>query len=166
MRLVIDGYNLMHAMGLVHGPVGPHELTKARVKLIGRLAAAHGETDDVTLVFDARGAPAGAAAEETRAAVQVHYTLREEADDYIERRIAHDSAPARLIVVSNDKRLREAARRRGCAAWLCDHYLDWLERAERGRRRLRPRPADKPDGVPPRDVEEWEQIFGDADADS
>src|SRR5437762_2696328 len=117
MRFLIDGYNLMHAMGLLNGPVGPHGLAKARAAFFGRLSTAHTDADSVTLVLDARGAPAGTQAEELRGSLEICYTLREEADDLIERRIAHDAAPAKLVVVSNDRRLRDAARHRRCESW-------------------------------------------------
>jgi hypothetical protein len=163
MPFLIDGYNLLHAMGLLNGPVGPHGLTKARTRLLGLLAAAHGDAGDVTVVFDARRAPAGADGEEERGAVHVEYTHREEADDRIEWHIAHDAAPKRLVVVSDDHRLQQAARRRACAAWRCADYLDWLER----RRRERPPPPkiDKPDAVSSGEAERWLAAFGDVQDD-
>ena len=42
MRYVIDGYNLLYAMGLVHARMGPHGLEKARLALLGRLADSGG----------------------------------------------------------------------------------------------------------------------------
>jgi hypothetical protein len=163
MRFIIDGYNLMHAMGLLNGPVGPRGLAKARAALFGRLSAVHNDGDEVTLVLDARGALAGADEEETHGSVQVCYTTREEADDFIERRIAHDSAPARLVVVSNDRRLRDAARRRACESWQCGDYVDWLDRT--GRERARPKPAesDKPASMSDNEKRSWQEIFGEVE---
>ena len=60
MPFVIDGYNLLHAMGLLGGPVGPHRLAKARAGLLGLVAAVHADSDPATIVFDARRAPARA----------------------------------------------------------------------------------------------------------
>src|SRR5437870_3407696 len=160
MRFLIDGYNLIHAMGLLNGPVGPHGLAKARAALFGRLSTAHTEQDTVTLVLDARGALAGADEVEQRGPIQICYTLREEADDFIERRIAHDAAPVKLVVVSNDRRLRDAARHRGCESWSCDDYLDWLERAERERMRAKPPQPDKPATMSENEKKRWEEVFG------
>jgi predicted RNA-binding protein with PIN domain len=153
-------------MGLLNGPVGPHGLAKARAALFGRLTSVHEETDDVTLVLDAQGALAGADDEEIRNQVRICYTLREEADDFIERRIAHDSAPSRLIVVSSDRRIREAARRRGCESWPCNEYLDWLDRTERERNRPRSPEPDKPTGMSDIERKSWEDLFSDADRES
>jgi predicted RNA-binding protein with PIN domain len=164
MPFVIDGYNLLHAMGLLGGPVGPHGLAKARANLLGLVGAVHADADPVTVVFDARRAPAGVTADEVRGPVRVEYATREEADDRIEWLIAHDPAPKRLVVVSDDHRLRQAAARRGCAAWKCDQYLDWLDR-QRRLNRTPPKVAEKPEGPRPSDTDRWLKAFGDLDRD-
>lgn len=161
MPFVIDGYNLLHAMGRLGGPVGPHGLAKARAALLGLVSSGH-DDDPVTIVFDARRAPPGVDAEEVHGPVRVEYATREEADDRIEWLIAHNPVPKRLVVVSNDRRLQQAARRRGCPAWSCDEYLDWLEKR---RPRRRPTPPEKPSGVGPVEAERWSQAFAELEAD-
>jgi hypothetical protein len=37
-----------------------------------------------------------------------------------------------VIVVSDDSRLHEAARRRECSAWGCARFVDWLVEAPKG----------------------------------
>jgi predicted RNA-binding protein with PIN domain len=162
MPFVIDGYNLLHVMGLPGGPVGPHQLAKARAGLLGLVAAAHA-ADPATVVFDARRAPPGVDAEEVHGPVRVEYATREEADDRIEWLIAHDPAPKRLVVVSDDHRLQQAAKRRGCAAWKCAVYLDWLEKERR--RHDRPPAAEKPASVGPSETDRWLAAFGGLDRD-
>ncbi|HEX4588695.1 MAG TPA: NYN domain-containing protein [Gemmataceae bacterium] len=164
MPFVIDGYNLLHAMGLLRGPAGPHQLEKARTGLLGLVAAAHGD-DPATVVFDARTAkPLTALRKVTvRGPVRVEFATDEEADDRIEWLIAHDPAPKRLVVVSDDHRLQQAARRRGCPAWKCETYLDWLEK-HRGKRRL-PAVDEKPAGVAPTEAERWLAAFGELEND-
>jgi predicted RNA-binding protein with PIN domain len=162
MPFVIDGYNLLHAMGLLGGPVGPHQLAKARAGLVGLAASAH-TADPATIVFDARRAPPGVDAEEVHGPVRVEFATGEEADDRIEWLIAHDPAPKRLVIVSDDHRLQQAAKRRGCPAWKCDEYLDWLEKE---RRKRRPTPtAEKPAGMGPMETNRWLAAFGDLDRD-
>jgi predicted RNA-binding protein with PIN domain len=166
MPFLIDGYNLLHYMGLVTGRVGPHGLAKARAGLLGLLSATHGDAaGDVTVVFDARRAPTRAEdGEVSGGGVRVEFTRHEEADDRIEWLIAHDAAPKRLVVVSDDHRLRQAARHRSCAAWKCAEYLDWLDRRRRERRKWRP-DTDKPDAVSLGEVERWLAAFGDVQTD-
>ena len=160
MPFLIDGYNLLHAMGLLHGRAGPHGLAKARAALLGLLTVAHGDAaGEVTVVFDARHAPAGVGDTEYRGSVRVEFAQREEADDRIEWLIAHDAAPKRLVVVSDDHRLQQAARHRSCISWKCADYLDWLDRQRRERRRaLRPEP-DKPEAVSPAEAQRWLDAF-------
>jgi predicted RNA-binding protein with PIN domain len=162
MPFLIDGYNLLHAAGLLAGRAGPHGLAKARAALLGRLAAAHGDAaGEVTVIFDACRAPPGGDGGEYRGPIRVEFTRREEADDRIEWLIAHDPAPKRLVVVSDDRRLQQAARRRACAAWKCADYLDWLDRQRRARK-VPPPTSDKPAGVSPAESERWLAAFGDA----
>jgi uncharacterized protein len=162
MPFVIDGYNLLHAMGLLGGPVGPNQLAKARAGLIGLAAAVH-VAEPATIVFDARRAPADIATEAVHGLVRVEYATGEEADDRIEWLIAHDPAPKRLVIVSDDHRLQQAAKRRGCPSWKCDEYLDWVEK-ERRNRRIRPA-IEKPADMGPLETERWLAAFGDLDHD-
>ena len=54
MLYLIDGYNLLHAMGVLRGRVGPTGLEKARRRLLGLLHGSYGdESCRVTVVFDA-----------------------------------------------------------------------------------------------------------------
>jgi predicted RNA-binding protein with PIN domain len=164
MRYLIDGYNLLHAMGLLLGKVGPHGLEKARLALLGRLHARYGaDAGRVTVVFDASRAPPGAAAEQDYKGVRVRFALREEADDVIEELIRSDSAPRRLTVVSDDHRLQNAARRRCCPVLGCLDFLDELARPRPARAR-REAPA-KPDGVSRDDLQRWLRTFADVDRD-
>jgi predicted RNA-binding protein with PIN domain len=160
MPFVIDGYNLLHAIGLPPGPAGPHQLAKARAGLLGLIEPAH-VADPATVVFDARRAPLDVGSGEVHGNVTVEYVTSEEADDRIEWLIAHDGAPKQLIVVSNDHRILHAAKRRGCPAWKCGDYLDWLEK-QRGKPR-RPAAREKPSGSP--DADRWLAAFGNLDYD-
>jgi hypothetical protein len=161
MRYVIDGYNLLHAMGLLGGKVGPHGLEKARLALLGHLSGRLGPAAaEVTVVFDAARAPPGAEPEQDHQGIRVFFAVHREADDLIEELIRGHSAPRQLTVVSDDHRVRDAARRRQCAVLGC---LDYLEQAGRARP-VRP-PADdgpaKPEGVSREEAERWLREFAD-----
>jgi predicted RNA-binding protein with PIN domain len=163
---LIDGYNLLHAMGRLGGPVGPHGLAKARAGLLGLLAVAHGRhPGEATVVFDARDPPPGADPVAVVNAVHVVFAVGQEADDCIEQLIAHDPAPKRLVVVSDDRRLARAARRRGCTSWGCDQYVRWLHRRRAAGTAPAPPGGDKPPTVSPEEAARWEARFGDVQAD-
>jgi predicted RNA-binding protein with PIN domain len=161
MRYLIDGYNLLHAMGLLCGKVGPHGLEKARLALLGRLCGDHGDdTAAVTVVFDASRAPPGAVPEEEYHGLHIRYALDGEADDVIENLIQHDAAPRQLTVVSDDHRLQQAGRRRRCPVLGC---LDYLEERER-LRRSKPASTEastKPEGVSGAELQRWLREFAD-----
>ena len=162
MRYVIDGYNLLYAWGVLRGRVGPHGLEQARQALLGQLHGRLGaDAVAVTVVFDAARAPPGAAAEQDCQGIHVYFALKREADDLIEELIRHDSAPQQLTVVSDDHRIRDAARRRRCPVLGC---LEFVERMEHWRSVPATPPEDsaaKPEGVSPREAERWLKEFAD-----
>jgi predicted RNA-binding protein with PIN domain len=169
MFYLIDGYNLLHAMGVLHGRVGPAGLEKARGRLLGLLRGAYAEDehDRVTVIFDAAKAPRGADSEQEYHGIHVRFAVGEyEADDVIEELIRKASAPKQLAVVSDDHRLHDAARRRRCAVMSCDEYLTWLERHRR--QRIHP-PEDpavaKPEGLSRSETQHWLHEFADLETD-
>jgi predicted RNA-binding protein with PIN domain len=158
VRYLIDGYNLAHALGVLAGKVNPAGLERARSDLLAAIAAAHGEAaGDVTVVFDARSAR-GLERRQSIAGIEVRFAVGEEADDVIERLVRADAAPKQLAVVSDDRRIREAARRRGCAPLGCQAYLDRLEAMPRIQA-SRPPPPEKPDVPTPAEAAEWAERF-------
>jgi predicted RNA-binding protein with PIN domain len=164
MTYLIDGYNLLHAMGVISGRLGPGGLEKARLRLLGLLRGGYGEeTAKVTVVFDAHGAPAGADGEQDYHGIQVRFAIgKAEADELIEELIQHDSAPRRLTVVSDDHRIQQAARRRHCSVMGCGDYLDWLDRHRRQRKQRPAESSAKPDAVSEAEAERWLREFGES----
>jgi predicted RNA-binding protein with PIN domain len=162
MRFLIDGYNLLHAGWPAYAR---HARARAwprlRQLVLDRLRDRHGAAAaDVTVVFDARHAPRDAEPVEDRPGLHVRFAVGyPSADDLIEELIRTDAAPAGLTVVSDDRRLRDAARRRGCTVARCLDYLEALDRPP-------PRPPDaaeppgKPEEVSPEEVEQWLREFG------
>src|SRR5262245_11389383 len=114
----------MHAAGVVgRVPAGP--LKSARRRLLDWLAdGTRGRADTVRVVFDGQVAPADSGEENYRG-LQVRFAFRATADDAIEAELATLPRKA-AVVVSDDGRLHEAARRRGCEAWKCARFVDWL----------------------------------------
>jgi len=124
MHYVIDGYNLLHAWGMLRGSVRRGELERARLNLLDRLRQAKGE---ITVVFDAQRAAKGANLEEDYHGIHVYYARDGSADDRIEEILRHAPMPRELTLVSSDRRLLDAARRRGCRPLRCLEYLEELQ---------------------------------------
>lgn len=162
MRYLIDGYNLLHAMGLLTGRVGPHGLEQARFAMLGRLrGAGDASASGVTVVFDAAHAPPGAVAEEDYQGIHIRYALEGEADDVIESLIQRDSTPRKLTVVSDDRRIQRAGRRRRCPVLGCMDYLDRLERLRKPKASTPPPLQGKPQSVSEDEARHWLREFAD-----
>jgi predicted RNA-binding protein with PIN domain len=168
MLYLVDGYNLLHAMGVLQGRVGPAGLEKSRIRLLGLLHGAMGdESGLVTVVFDAAKAPPGANEEQEYHGIQVRFAVGEfEADDLIEKLIHQASAPKQLSVVSDDHRIQAAARRRRCTVLGCGDFLDWLDRHRQEKHKS---PVDesaaKPEGSSRSETQHWLREFGDLESD-
>lgn len=163
---LIDGYNLLHAMGVLHARAGPHGLEKARLGLLGLLHGTYGdESGSVTVIFDAAHAPPGLTPEQHLQGINVRFAVGEkEADDVIEEQIRHASDPKHLTVVSDDHRIQQAARHRHCTVLGCADYLDWLARHRRQQRQA-PEIPEKQVRVSSQDREYWLAQFADLDRD-
>ena len=167
MHYLIDGYNLLHHVGLLAGRAGPSGLAKARLALLGHLSGRLGEhAVDVTVVFDARRAPPTAADTLDYQGIQVLFARREEADDLIEELIRRAAVPKLLTIVSNDHRLRDAARHRGCPVAECVEFWEALGRRPKERPEKPDAPEGKRDSVSGSEMQQWLAEFGDLDDDA
>lgn len=116
MRVLIDGYNLLHATDLFGTGRSAGTLQGSREALLGYLAntLSASERRTTTIVFDAAGAPPGL----PKLVHHEHLTVRyargyADADALLEEMIEDHRAPRGLLVVSSDHRVQRAARRRG-----------------------------------------------------
>ncbi|MBX7167364.1 MAG: NYN domain-containing protein [Pirellulales bacterium] len=164
MALLIDGYNLLHASGILPQGLGPATLERSRQALLNFLANSlpAQELPRTTVVFDAREAPRGLAREVKHAGITVKFAAPDgDADRLIEELIRRDSAPRRLTVVSSDHRLQRAARRRGATAVDSDVWFvaALRARAARGHQALGAAAAAPPQRLTPAEVAYWMSEF-------
>ncbi|MGI9455556.1 MAG: NYN domain-containing protein [Aeoliella sp.] len=134
MRILIDGYNLLHATDLFGAGASAGTLQGSREALLAFLAAAlsAGERRATTIVFDAAGAPPGL----PKSTHHDHLTVRyargyADADTLLEEIIENHRAPRGLTVVSSDHRVQRAARRRGAKYVDSEHWYVDRVRARR-----------------------------------
>jgi len=170
MRLLIDGYNLMHAAGLLGRPLGPEGFRKVRRRFLNDLAAALDPVDaqQTTVVFDASAPPADLPGEVHHKGLTVVFAVDDEdADARIEWLIAHDATPKTLTVVSSDRRIRRAAQRRRSQVLVSEAFLDRLDlRKERRQAPVEPPPPTEEDlareqGLTAEEAAFWENEFQD-----
>ena len=119
MPLLIDGYNLLNAAGILGRGRGPGSLERARQALLNTLVESlpPDEVPRTTVVFDASDSPWGVAKQSEHRGITVQFAPKDaDADTVIEQLIAADSAPKRLTVVSSDHRIQRTAKRRRATA--------------------------------------------------
>ena len=111
---LVDGYNLLHASGVFGRLRGPRGLESSRTALLDHVADLVGETAPrVLFVFDAANAPDGLPGRITHRGIRVWFAREyPDADSLIEEILEEERSPASITVVSNDRRLQLAARRR------------------------------------------------------
>jgi len=136
MRLLIDGYNLLHFSGLLGKGRGGEWLQRGRKKLLGWLQQhlpqeKHAQT---CVVFDASANPLAVDSEYAAyGEIKVRFSIGyENADALIEELIEQHPAPKSLTVISSDHRIQRCAKAHRCQFLDCDAWLDSLPRKREG----------------------------------
>jgi predicted RNA-binding protein with PIN domain len=108
------------------------------------------------VVFDAARAPDGLPGRLTHRGIRVWFAREyPDADSLIEE-LVEDATSPHLVVVSNDRRLQVAARRRRAKAVSCE---EWLAEARAARRRSHQAGDAKPPEPGPEGAEYWKRYF-------
>jgi hypothetical protein len=161
VRYFIDGYNLLHALGLARKSGGRGDWARARRQLLDWLADQFGNmASSVTVVLDAQGA-VGGIIEERHRGLHIIRDRGRSADDLIEDLLRQEREPESLAVVSNDTRIRDAANRCGATIFQCQHFVDELLVRQRHIPSVSVSPVEEKDVLPTTDEQEaWLRAFG------
>jgi predicted RNA-binding protein with PIN domain len=127
MSLLIDGYNLLNAVGIIGHGTGATSLERSRLALLNFLAESlePSEIASTTIVFDAHSPPRGLPRALEHRGLKVRFAVQyDDADSLLEELIRADTSPRRLTVVSSDHRLQRAAHRRRARAVDSDVWYD------------------------------------------
>ena len=159
MTLIIDGYNLLHASGVFGDDRGPRGFEASRLALLDLLADLLGDQAEKTIVvFDAANAPDGLPGRHRHRGLSVWFAREyPDADSLIEELVEADNAPGGLVVVSSDRRIAAAVRRRRGTAVESDR---WLADMKATRRRTARGDAKPPEPQSPSEVAAWLREFG------
>ena len=168
--LIIDGYNLLHAAGMAQRDYAQGDLQRCRTRLIRFLMSklSPAELNRATLVFDARVPPPDRPSEFRISGMCVLFANPGgDADEMIENLLASHSSPSRVTLISSDRRLQTAARRRHARPVASETFFDQMSERER------PAPRGELSGKDPYDdikqgpalttgeVAIWQKVFGD-----
>jgi len=165
MALIIDGYNLIHAAGIVGRGVGPGSLERSRLALLNFVVESlePAALATTTVVFDAQNAPPGLPRELSHRGIRVRFAAGyTSADELIEELIEENTAPRRLTVVSSDHRLHRAARRRKAHAIDSDRWYEQTIAQRNAARRAPAKVRKPPTPLATSEVEFWLAKFTDA----
>lgn len=154
MPLIVDCYNLLHA------DMPPLLAGLDEARLCRLLDVSRYRGGAMTVVCDGGPKP-GLAQRSPVESVELRYAgAGRSADAEIMAMIAADSAPRRLVVVSDDREIQQAARRRRAKVMPCPAMVAELARAaERLERAGHQRMHDQPN-LPGGDVRAWAKLFG------
>lgn len=165
MHHLIDGYNLLFALGRLSPRSGRDALEGARRWLLQQLKPVATPPTHITVVFDSRGNTI-APTQEMASGVTFLFPRGESADDHMETLIENAPNAKDILVVSNDHRVRLAARHGHC------HYLNCLDYFEHfvmnpTVKDPTPEPTGKadPEGddMTAEEIRHWLDIFGQQD---
>jgi len=160
-RYYIDGYNVLHKSQAMR-PLLKTSLESAREALIDRVAQfCIATSHEAILVFDGRTAHLAAESEHYRGVgnlTVIYAPAQHSADTEIERRVYQERDRLGVVVVSNDRGLRDLCRGMGALTMEADSFLASTRetRREMGEvleRTRKNRPAFLEDGLSDRDRE-------------
>ena len=142
MPVVIDGNNLLHRL-----PSRARSRGDVRRQVLDTVRS---EGLSITVVFDGPP-PQGSPAIEHLGRVTVRYSGPASADDVILKLIPDGGAAAQWVVVTDDRGLRDRARRRGAGV---RSLAEW-----RNRRPPPPREGVREPRLSSREIADWEAYF-------
>ena len=117
-RVIVDGYNVVHAWPELKRLLTGASLEAARDRLIQRLSVFGMVVGaDVTVVFDAHHSTARTNSEETVDGVQVIFTRKGHSADHVIERMAYEASEASdvITVATSDRFQRDLVRGMGGA---------------------------------------------------
>ena len=155
MPFLIDGYNLLWA---VHKLADDSEsVTDVQMcRIVSEYLKQTGESGEI--VFDGIGPPDKSSFDNIEN-LEVFFTgVNVDADSVIENKIRANTAPRRLIVVSSDRRVRNAARARKATAVKSEKFFEQVGRQLR-KKTSSVEPQAKQKGLSEGETEQWLKFF-------
>ncbi|MCC7203616.1 MAG: NYN domain-containing protein [Phycisphaeraceae bacterium] len=153
MPLLIDGYNLLHAT-MPPSLAGLDEEGLCRL-----LARSPWRGQSIRVVCDGVPKPDTPSASPVPEVDLIYSGRKRSADDLIIQFIDADTAPRRLLVVSDDHQIQKAARRRRASPVPCAAFVHQLSTLSATKPSLELE-ADRPTDLDAGEVRQWLKEFG------
>jgi predicted RNA-binding protein with PIN domain len=163
--MLIDAYNVLFAHPRL-GPLVRRDPEAARHEFLALVAQRQpADGTRVVVVFDAHrepGPPTATGRTGRSYEKGVHVVFAPEtADAWIQAHVRRHPEPADVTVVTSDREILATARAHGCPVLRVSEFLQLGERRRRRAEELRR--SEKPQHQSPREIEEWERLFGERD---
>lgn len=156
MAVIIDGHNLLHSIHKEdrdYDPVSDVGLCRILGRYFGQIK------DRGEIVFDGTG-PRDKSEFDNISNLEVFFAgLNSDADTVIEDKIKANTAPRRLTVVSSDRRIRDAARRRRATVVKSQVFWEGVQKQLSRKKKMKEPPA-KRQGISESETEQWLDFFG------
>ncbi len=157
MPLVFDGHNLIHAIRKME----PEYEDFSEAALCSLLAQYLRRIKDKgQIVFDGTGPLEKREFFRYRILHVLFSGSATDADSIIEKIIEKSTHPKRLVVISSDRRLRLAARKRRAISVKSESFwINLTDQMQKGKRKV-PEPREKLNGISKAEAKMWMKIFG------
>lgn len=154
---LIDGYNLLCAVQKLQSA----DAEISDIRLCRIIAAYLQKIDDSgEIIFDGIGPPDKTGLQ-TRRHLEVVFSGRlTDADTVIEHKIAASTGPRHLTVVSSDRRLRTAARRRKADSVKAEAFWQQMQEELNRPEPTPTEPREKREGISEGETDRWLRRFG------
>ncbi len=134
-RLVVDGYNILHAWPDLARAMRTESLEEARRRLVTRLAEYRATTgNEVLVVFDARKRSPASVDREIVEGVEIRYGSAHESADHVIERLMYEAsrrgAVLEMILATDDHLQRDLVRGMGVPTMGSRALLTEVQRAE------------------------------------
>jgi len=151
--LLIDAYNLLHQ------PMPPALAGLDKVRLCQLLARTTWVHEGVRVICDGQPGPLDVQESPVPLVELLFSGARQKADDVIMRMVEKSTSPRQITVVSDDREIRQAARRRRCTCWGTGQFIhELLRQLRQAGASMDDKPS--PDKLQKDDVEHWLRTFG------
>jgi predicted RNA-binding protein with PIN domain len=153
--ILIDGYNLLWAVKQTGQTGLPDDVELCRI--LGRYLKQIGQSGEI--IFDGIGPPDKTGFDNITN-LEVFFTGRNsDADTVIEDKIKANTAPRSLLVVSSDRRLRDAAHSRKAESVKSQVFWNDVQK-ELSKKEKLDEPTQKRQGLTESETQQWLKLFG------